>query len=37
MAEAYLKKLGGAVFEVESCGIAAGSINPLVVEVMEEK
>lgn len=37
MAEAYLKNLGGAVFEVESCGIEAGIINPLVVEVLLEK
>jgi len=37
MAEAYLQNLGGDVFEVESCGIEAGSINPMVIEVMEEK
>lgn len=37
MAEAYLENLGGAAFEVESCGIEAGIINPLVIEVMEEK
>jgi len=37
MAEAYLQNLGGALFEVESCGIEAGIINPLVIEVMEEK
>jgi arsenate reductase (thioredoxin) len=35
MAEAYLKKLGGDGFEVESAGIEAGIINPLAVEVMQ--
>ena len=37
IAEAFLENLGGTVFEVESCGIEAGTINPLVVEVMTEK
>ena len=37
MAEAFLKNLGGADFKVQSCGIEAGVINPLVVEVMQEK
>ena len=36
MAEAYLKKLGGAEFEVQSAGFEPTSINPLVVEVMHE-
>ena len=37
MAEAFLKKIGGDVFEVESGGIEAGIINPLIIEVMQEK
>jgi arsenate reductase len=36
MAEAYLKKLGGAEFEVQSAGFEPTGINPLVVEVMHE-
>jgi len=36
MAEAFLKQLGGEAFAVESCGLEAGTINPLVVEVMRE-
>lgn len=36
MAEAYLRKLGGDQFEVESTGLTAGKLNPLVVEVMKE-
>jgi arsenate reductase (thioredoxin) len=36
MAEAFLKQLGGEDFAVESCGLEAGTINPLVVEVMGE-
>ena len=36
MAEAYLKRFGGDVFEVESAGLDPGELNPLVVEVMKE-
>lgn len=36
MAEAYLKKLGGDQFHVESAGLEAGKLNPLAVEVMKE-
>ena len=36
MAEAFLKRLGGDDFSVESCGLEAGVLNPLVVEVMDE-
>ena len=36
MAEAYLKKIGGDKFEVESAGFQPAPINPIVVEVMLE-
>ncbi len=36
MAEAYLKKFGGGNFHVESAGLEAGKLNPLVIEVMKE-
>jgi arsenate reductase (thioredoxin) len=36
MAEAFLKKYGGDVFDVESAGLEPGPINPNVVEVMSE-
>lgn len=36
MAEAYLKRLAGDRFEVESAGIEPGTLNPLAVEVMKE-
>lgn len=36
MAEAYLKKYGGDIFEVESAGLEPGKLNPLAVEVMKE-
>jgi len=36
MAEAYLKTLGGAEFEVQSAGFEPTVVNPLVVEVMLE-
>jgi len=36
MAEAYLKKFGGAEFEAESAGLEPGTLNPVVVEVMKE-
>jgi arsenate reductase (thioredoxin) len=37
MAEAYLKKLGGDKFFVESAGLETGILNPLAVEVMREE
>jgi arsenate reductase len=37
MAEAFLNALGSGKFEAESAGIEAGTLNPLVVEVMKEK
>jgi len=36
MAEAFLKKLGGDRFEVESAGLEPTLINPLAIEVMRE-
>ncbi|MGA2547067.1 MAG: arsenate reductase ArsC [Rectinemataceae bacterium] len=36
MAEAFLKKLGGDDFEVESAGIEPGLLNPYVVRALEE-
>ena len=37
MAEAFLKELGGAQdFLVDSCGLEAGTINPLVIQTMDE-
>jgi len=37
MAEFFLKRLGGNKdFIVESCGIEAGTLNPLVIEAMDE-
>lgn len=36
MAEAFLKKYGGDIFEVESAGLEPAPINPNVVEVMKE-
>jgi arsenate reductase (thioredoxin) len=36
MAEAFLKKIGGDRFEVESAGIEPGALNPIVVEAMQE-
>jgi arsenate reductase len=37
MAEAYLKKLGGNNFSVQSAGLEAGKLNPLAVAVMMEE
>ena len=34
MAEAYLKKLGGDNYQVESAGLEPGQLNPLAVEAM---
>jgi arsenate reductase len=36
MAEGFLKKYGGDVFEAESAGIEPGTLNPNVVTVMQE-
>jgi arsenate reductase (thioredoxin) len=36
MAEAFLKKLGGERFEVESAGLEPAPINPLAIEAMRE-
>lgn len=36
MAEAFLKKHGGDRFFVESAGLEPGTLNPVVVEAMEE-
>jgi len=36
MAEAFLKKYGCELFEVESAGIEPGTLNPIVVEAMRE-
>jgi arsenate reductase (thioredoxin) len=36
IAEAFLKKIGGEKFYVESAGFEPGSLNPLAVEVMKE-
>jgi len=37
MAEAYLKKIAGDTFEVESAGIEAGKLNPYVVRALAEE
>jgi arsenate reductase (thioredoxin) len=36
MAEAFLKKYGGDLFEAESAGLEPGTLNPNVVTVMQE-
>jgi len=36
MAEAFLKKQCGDVFEVHSAGLEPGKLNPIVVEAMQE-
>ncbi|CAK8713745.1 Arsenate reductase [Candidatus Electrothrix aarhusensis] len=36
MAEAFLREFGGEYFSVESAGLEAGSLNPVVVEAMRE-
>lgn len=36
MAEALLKKIGGEEFDVESAGLEPGTLNPLVVEAMQD-
>lgn len=37
MAEAFLKKIGRDLFEVESAGLEKGNLNPLAIEVMKEE
>ncbi len=37
MAAAFLKRMGGEAFAVESAGLSPTSVNPLVVEAMAEK
>jgi arsenate reductase (thioredoxin) len=37
MAEAFLEKLGGDRYQVESAGLEPGELNPMVVEVMQEE
>jgi arsenate reductase len=37
MAEAFLKKFGGNLFEVESAGLEPGILNPYAIEVMKEE
>jgi arsenate reductase len=36
MAEAWLNRMCGDVFEAQSAGLEPGSLNPLVVQVMQE-
>jgi arsenate reductase (thioredoxin) len=36
MAEAFLKKIGGDRFEVESAGLEPGKLNPIAIEAMKE-
>lgn len=36
MAEAFLNKLAGDMFEAESAGFKPGKLNPIVVEAMNE-
>ena len=36
MAEAWLNHFGGEQFEAESAGLSPGTLNPLVVKVMQE-
>jgi arsenate reductase (thioredoxin) len=37
IAEAYLRKLGGSVFEAESAGLEPGLLNPYVVRALAEE
>lgn len=37
MAEEFLRKFGGDMFEVESAGIEPGKLNPIVVDVLNEE
>lgn len=36
MAEAFLNRIGGERFEAHSAGLEPGTLNPLVVKVMQE-
>jgi arsenate reductase len=36
MAEAYLNQLAGEIFSAESAGLEPGTLNPFVVEAMQE-
>lgn len=36
MAEEYLRRIGGELFEVESAGLEPTSVNPLVITAMKE-
>ena len=36
MAEAFLNTLGGERFEAQSAGLEAGTLNPVVVDVMKD-
>ena len=36
MAEAFLKVLGGEMFDVKSAGLEPGKLNPIVVDAMKE-
>lgn len=36
MAEALLQEIGGEQFQVESAGLTPGTLNPIVVEAMQE-
>ena len=36
MAEAYLKKFGIGMFDAESAGVEAGTLNPVAVESMQQ-
>ena len=37
MAEAYLRRFGGDLFDVESAGLEPGALNPYVVRVLQEE
>ena len=37
MAEAYIRQLGGDLFEVESAGLEPGALNPYVVRALAEE
>ncbi len=37
IAEAYLQKLGGETYHVESAGLEPGPLNPYVVRVLQEE
>jgi len=36
MAEAFLKVIGGEMFDVKSAGLEPGKLNPIVVDAMKE-